>query len=71
MLDGTLHGAWDREQFLLWVEAQGPVRTEAEPSGRLLNGPMPSSLVRRVAQLLAALAPLADSYPLPHFRVKR
>jgi len=71
VLGSTLHGAWVREQFLQWVEAHGPVQTEAEPTGRLLKGPMPSGLDRRVAQLLAALAPLADSYPLPHFRVKR
>jgi len=45
-------------------------RGQAVPTGRLLKGAMPAGLDRRVAQLVAALAPLADSYPLPHFRVK-
>ena len=46
------------------------MQAEAVPTGRLLKGAMPAGLDRRVAQLVAALAPLADSYPLPHFRVK-
>jgi hypothetical protein len=46
------------------------VQAEAVPTGRQLKGAMPAGLDRRVAQLLAALAPLADSYPLPHIRVK-
>ncbi len=70
VLGSTLPQLWDRAQFLQWVEAHGPVQAEAVPSGRLLKGAMPPGLDRRVAQLVAALAPLADSYPLPHFRVK-
>jgi hypothetical protein len=70
VLGGTLHQSWDRDQFQGWVEAHGPVPFEAAPTGRLLKGAMPAGLDRRVAQLVAALAPLADSYPLPHFRVK-
>lgn len=70
VLGATLHEPWDRAQFLQWVEAHGPGQTEAVPTGRLLRGPVPSGLDRRVAQLVAALAPLGDSYPLPHFRLK-
>jgi hypothetical protein len=70
VLGSTLPGAWDRQQFLQWVEARGPVQAEAVPTGRQLKGATPAGLERRVAQLLAALAPLADSYPLPHFRLK-
>lgn len=71
ILGDSLHGRWDRDQFLQWAEAHGPVQMEAVPTGRQLKGPMPGGLDRSVAQLLAALAPLGDSYPLPHFRVKR
>jgi hypothetical protein len=71
ILGDSLHGHWDRDQFLQWAEAHGPVQMEAVPTGRQLKGPMPGGLDRSVAQLLAALAPLGDSYPLPHFRVKR
>ncbi len=70
VLGSTLHGPWDGDQFLLWVGAHGPGQAEATPTGRLLKGVVPAGLDRKVAQLVAALAPLADSYPMPHFRVK-
>jgi hypothetical protein len=70
VLGSTLHQSWDKDLFQGWVEAHGPVQAEAVPTGRLLKGAMPAGLDRRVAHLVAALAPLADSYPLPHFRVK-
>ena len=68
----TLHQPWDkaRLKFLQRLESLGPVQAEAVPTGRLLKGAMPAGLDRRVEQLLAALVPLADSYPLPHFRLK-
>ena len=70
VLGTMLHQPWDKTHFLEWVEAHGPVQAEAVPTGRLLKGAMPAGLDRRVAQLVAALAPLADGYPLPHFLVK-
>lgn len=70
VLGATLQTPWDRAQFLQWLEAHGPVQAEVVPTGRQLKGARPAGLDRRVAQLVAALAPLADSYPLPHFRVK-
>ena len=70
VLGSTLHQSWDKAQFQGWVEAHDPVQSEAVPTGRQLKGAVPAGLDRRVAQLLAALAPLGDSYPLPHFRVK-
>ena len=69
-LGSTLHGPWDGDQFLPRVGAHGLGQAEATPTGRLLKGVVPAGLDRKVAQLVAALAPLADSYPLPHFRVK-
>ena len=70
VLGTTLHQGWDKDDFQEWLEAFTPVQAEAVPTGRLLKGAMPAGLDRRVAHLVAALAPLADSYPLPHFRVK-
>jgi hypothetical protein len=70
LLGSTLHHPWDRAQFQEWVESHGPVQADAVPTGRQLKGAMPAGLDRRVAQLVAALAPLADRYPLPHFRLK-
>jgi hypothetical protein len=70
VLGTTLHQGWDKADFQEWLEAFTPVQAEPMPTGRQIKGPAPGGLDRRVAQLLAALAPLADSYPLPHFRVK-
>ncbi len=70
VLGSTLHQPWDRAQFQEWVESYGPVQADAVPTGRQLKGAMPAGLDRRVAELVAALAPLVDSYPLPHFRLK-
>ena len=70
VLGSTLHQSWDQAQFQGWVESHDRVQSEAVPTGRQLKGAVPAGLDRRVAQLLAALAPLGDSYPLPHFRVK-
>lgn len=71
VLGASLHEPWSRAQFEQWAEAQGPVQTDAVPTGRLLKGAPPAGLDRTVQQLVAGLAPLGDSYPLPHFRVKR
>ena len=70
-LGSSLYEDWDRSQFQLWVDAHGPVQADAVPIGRQLKGVAPAGLERRVQQLLAALAPLGDSYPLPHFRLTR
>lgn len=62
--------AWSRTAFQEWVEAHGPVHAETTPTGRVLKGSVPDGLDRKAQQLVAALAPLGDSYPLPHFRVR-
>ena len=64
------HG-WREATFIEWLEAHGPVQAQPTPTGRLLKEPIPQGLDRQVSKLLAALLPLAESYPLPHFRLKR
>ena len=71
VLGTSLHEPWVRAQFEQWVAARGPVKTDAVPTGRLLKGAPPAGFDRTVQQLVAGLGPLGDSYPLPHFRVKR
>ncbi|WP_411868854.1 BREX-6 system BrxE protein [Vulcanococcus limneticus] len=70
VLGATLHEPWDRAHFEQWVEGYGPAQSDPVPTGRQLKGTAPTALDRRVQQLVAALAPLSDAYPLPHFRVK-
>lgn len=60
------HG-WDKTRFYEWVAGHGPVSTTATPVGRQLKGAMPSGFEQQVRQLVAGLAPPADSYPLPYF----
>ena len=40
------------------------------PSGRELVGKIPESIELRAQKLMAALVPLAESYPMPFYRVE-
>lgn len=40
-----------------------------QASGRQMRGPLPEDPLRAARMLVAALAPLADSYPTPFFRL--
>ncbi len=59
---------WQREKFGEWVSAHGKADAVTTPAGRRLKGEPPESLALLVQKLVAALAPLGDEYPLPHFR---
>ncbi len=60
--------AWRPAAFLAWAESHGPAPFTASPLGRRLPGAPPTALPALVSALVAALAPLSDAYPLPHFR---
>lgn len=69
---GELVGvSWSRERFEAWVKEHGEPRFEAAPAGRQIKGSPPSALGDLVRHLVAALAPLPDQYPLPHYRRAR
>lgn len=59
---------WKREHFEAWVRGHGEVDIADEPIGRRIKGNLPGALDQQVRRLVAGLAPLAESYPLPHFR---
>ncbi|NOY28208.1 MAG: BREX-6 system BrxE protein [Oligoflexia bacterium] len=59
---------WDRDAFSSWINAHPGSDAVAAPAGRRLKGAMPDSLELLAEHLVAALAPLADAYPLPHYR---
>ncbi len=66
---GTVVGdRWNRERFAGWVSAHGKADAVTTPAGRRLKGEPPESPGLLVQKLVAALAPLGDEYPLPHFR---
>lgn len=59
---------WNRAHFADWVSGHGDVETVAAPIGRRLKGEPATSPDLLVRRLVAGLLPLADRYPLPHFR---
>ena len=67
-LDGLLGRPWDRDRFADWVRGQGEASFEIVPVGRRLKSAPPESLELLARRLLAALEPLSERYPLPHFR---
>jgi hypothetical protein len=65
----ALGEGWDRERFAEWVLGHGRAAFEPAPAGRRLEGEPSRSVRRRVDALVAALAPFAQDYPLPHYRL--
>jgi len=67
-LIGSIELVWNRGRFLDWVQGHGVVETTVAPVGRRVKGNPPTDFDQLVRRLVGALVPLADSYPLPHFR---
>ncbi len=65
---GDPEAAFDRAAFVAWIEASGSVGTQTTPLGRRITGERPATLGGMVRRLVGALAPLGDTYPLPHWR---
>lgn len=60
---------WAREAFIAWIEGHGEVKHVTEPSGRrIVAKTLPERPESQVNALVAALLPLSDKYPLPHYR---
>lgn len=59
---------WSAEAFTDWVQGHGQVRHVKDPAGRRIQGEPPANLDLLTRQLVRALAPLGENYPMPHFR---
>lgn len=59
---------WQPDRFWDWVAGHGSATTTTSRVGRRLAGNPPAALDQRMRKLVAALAPAAEKYPLPHFR---
>ncbi len=66
-LDVITHD-WRPARFAEWIDGHGEARPTTTSIGRRLEGDPPARLEQRVRALVAALAPTAEAYPLPHFR---
>jgi len=59
---------WSKARFGDWVAAHGEAPFKTDPVGRRITGDPPASTDLLVKKLVAALQPLTDQYPMPHFR---
>lgn len=67
-LKTMLDAGWSNEAFEKWVTKRGKADFTQQPGGRRLKGKMPESLSEATSRLIAALAPIEEAYPMPHFR---
>jgi hypothetical protein len=67
LTDG-IEATWNRDRFLDWVRGHAEAETATTPIGRRIKGDPPTNLDQLVGRLVGALAPLAESYPLPHYK---
>lgn len=70
-LDPLIDQPFHADAFLTWLRRHGDPDYSATPLGRQLKGEPAGPLGPLVQRLLAALTPLAPSYPLPHLRGRR
>lgn len=61
---------WSRERFEAWIGEHGEVPTTTEPIGRRIRLSA-DNLGELTRLLVAALLPLAESYPLPYISTNR
>jgi len=61
-------GEWSKTGFAEWAAGHGEAASSTVPVGRRLRGEPPVSPELLVNKLVAALSPLADAYPMPHYR---
>jgi hypothetical protein len=59
---------WSLDRFVSWVAKHGKEATTSVPAGRRLKGQPPEQIQAMIGRLIAGLAPLADTYPMPHFK---
>ncbi len=57
-----------REAFAAWLQKLAEPTTTTAPVGRRIQGNPPKELEALSSTLAAALLPLGDAYPLPHFK---
>ena len=70
-LASVVTSTWDRDSFEDWAKGHGKVSVEKVPVGRRLRGDLPESVELMAKNLISALVPLSDEYPMPHYRRSR
>lgn len=67
-LRDVLKDDWDQASFSKWLGGNAAVEHTTAPVGRRIRGELPAAPNLAVSQLISALLPLGNAYPLPHFR---
>lgn len=67
-LGTMLSAGWNQEHFADWVKGHGDVKFQKAPAGRQIRGKVPDSVDSLADKLIAGLSPIAEEYPMPHFR---
>jgi hypothetical protein len=67
-LSEVISDSWRPERVAAWLKKQGGEEYVSAPIGRRLKGEPPDSIGRLARNLLGALTPLGEEYPLPHYR---
>ena len=67
-LTSVIREDWDADAFAKWAAPDGSPNAKTTPAGRQLSGAPPADPVEAARQLVAALVPLGEAYPLPHYR---
>lgn len=67
-LTEVVSAPWSTGSFWDWVKRQGGAEYVAAPVGRRLKGEPPADVEAVARNLLGALLPLAEEYPMPHYR---
>ncbi len=62
---------WRRDTFLEWVRSHGTAEVLTTPLGRRIKGTFPGISDLLIGNLVGALEPLGEQYPLPHYRRTR
>lgn len=60
---------WNAETLLASLRELGSASTASSSLGRRLKGAMPNSRIEAARLLAAAMVPLADRYPAPHWKL--
>ncbi|MCA9632686.1 MAG: BREX-6 system BrxE protein [Myxococcales bacterium] len=71
ILGSVFKPTWNRDSVAEWFTAQASPNVDNAPVGRRIKGAPPAGLEQRVRLLVAALVPLAEEYPLPHFVMEK
>ena len=64
-------GTWDANKFKDWLVGLGSPDVVSSSIGRRVKGELPDDPVAAARALVAALAPIAERYSSPHFKISK